>query len=129
VAQVSLETTHNNEYREGLKVSIEMSPSKHEVLFVWFNRDFKNVDAVFITHEHYDNMYTSLISEAQKQTPSIVVADSTSAKKIRHLVPPKKLPEVKSASEVKFSARVLKVCRRLRVKFLKPKMYQVSKRK
>jgi L-ascorbate metabolism protein UlaG (beta-lactamase superfamily) len=118
--------------RKVLKVSVEESPSKNEVLFVWFNsyagvtlktpsktlvidpvdvrpRDFKNVDAILITHEHYDHMDPSLISEVQKQTQCSVVADPTSVKKLRHLISSEKLVEVKPGSEVKFDKVSAKV--------------------
>jgi L-ascorbate metabolism protein UlaG (beta-lactamase superfamily) len=113
-------------------VSIGKTPSKNEVLFVWLNRyagitlktpsktividpvdvkprDFKNVDAVLITHEHYDHMDPALISEVQKLTQCIVVADPTSVKKLRHSIPPEKLAEARPGSEVKFDAVTVKV--------------------
>jgi len=113
-------------------VSIGKTPSKNEVLFVWLNRyagvtlktpsktlvidpvdvksrEFKNADAVLITHEHYDHMDPSLISELQKSTQCAVVADPTSVKKLRHLVPPDKLMEARPGSEVKFDAVSVKV--------------------
>jgi L-ascorbate metabolism protein UlaG (beta-lactamase superfamily) len=118
--------------REGLKLSIGKTPSKSEVLFVWFNhyagvtlktpsktlvidpvdvkpRDFKNVDAVLITHEHYDHMDPSLISELQKSTQCAVLADPTSVKKLRHLISPEKLVEARPGSEVKFDSVSVKV--------------------
>jgi len=72
-------------------MSIEKTPAKNEVLFVWFNnyagvtlktptktlivdpvdvkpRDFKNVDAILISHEHYDHLDQSLVSEIHKLT-------------------------------------------------------------
>jgi L-ascorbate metabolism protein UlaG (beta-lactamase superfamily) len=113
-------------------MSIGKTPSKNEVFFVWFNRyagvtlktpsktlvidpvdvkprDFKNVDAVLITHEHYDHMDPSLISELQKLTQCTVVADPTSVKKLRHLISPEKLLETRPGSEVKFDAVSVKV--------------------
>jgi L-ascorbate metabolism protein UlaG (beta-lactamase superfamily) len=113
-------------------VSIGKIPSKSEVLFVWFNhyagvtlktpsktlvidpvdvkpRNFKNVDAVLITHEHYDHMDPSLISELQKLTQCTVVADPTSVRKLRHSISPEKLLEVRPGSEVKFDMVLVKV--------------------
>ncbi|MGA2769143.1 MAG: MBL fold metallo-hydrolase [Candidatus Bathyarchaeia archaeon] len=113
-------------------MSIGKTPSKNEVLLVWFNRyagvtlktpsktlvidpvdvkprDFKNVDAVLITHEHYDHMDPSLISELQKSTQCTVVADPTSVKKLRHLISPEKLVEARPGSEVKFDTVSVKV--------------------
>ena len=117
---------------EGLKVSIGKTPSKNEILFVWLNRyagvtlktpsktlvmdpvdvkprEFKNVDAMLITHEHYDHMDPSLISELQKQTQCTVVADPTSANKLRHLVSPEKLLEARPGLEFKFDPVSVKV--------------------
>ena len=113
-------------------MSIGKVPSKNEVLFVWFNhysgvtlktpsktlvidpvdvkpRDFKNVDAVLITHEHYDHLDPSLISELQKSTQCAVVADPTSVKKLRHSISPEKLVEARPGSEVKFDSVSVKV--------------------
>ncbi|MCK4439947.1 MBL fold metallo-hydrolase, partial [Candidatus Bathyarchaeota archaeon] len=71
-------------------MSIESkTPSKNEILFVWFNRyagvtiktpsktlvidpvdvkprNFKNIDAVLITHEHYDHLDQLVVSEIHK---------------------------------------------------------------
>ncbi len=113
-------------------MSIGKTPSKNEVFFVWLNRyagvtlktpsktlvidpvdvkprEFKSVDAVFITHEHYDHLDPSLISEVQKSTQCAVVADPTSVKKLRHLIPEEKLVEARPGSEVKFDSVLVKV--------------------
>ena len=115
-----------------LKVSIGKSPSKNEVFFVWLNRyagvtlktpsktlvidpvdvkprDFKNVDAVLITHEHYDHLDPSLVSELQKLTQCTVVADPTSVKKLRHLIPGDKLVEASLGSDVSFDSVSVRV--------------------
>lgn len=105
-------------------MSIEKSPQKNEILFVWFNhyagvtiktptktlvidpvdvksREFKKVDAVLVTHEHYDHLDQSLISEIYKQTQCMVIADSTSAKRLRNSIAPEKLREAQPGSEIK----------------------------
>jgi len=105
-------------------MSIEKSPARNEILFVLFNRysgvtiktpsktlvvdpvdvksrDFKNVDAILITHEHYDHLDQSLVSEVHKQTQCIVVADPTSASRLRNVIPLEKLHEIQIGSEVK----------------------------
>jgi len=105
-------------------MSIEKSPAKNEILFVWFNRysgvtiktptktlvidpvdvkpkDLKNVDAILITHEHYDHLDQSLVSEIHKNTLCVVVADSTSARRLQNIIPPEKLQEVQPSSEVR----------------------------
>jgi len=104
-------------------MSIAKTPTKNEVLFVWFNRyagvtiktpsktlvvdpvdvkprEFKNVDAILITHEHYDHLDQALVSEIHKQTLCVVVADPTSARRLRNVIPPDKLSEIEPGSEV-----------------------------
>lgn len=103
---------------------IDKTPSKNEVMFVWFNhyagvvlktrtknlvidpvdvkpRDFKNLDAILITHEHYDHLDQRLVSEIHKQTQCKVIADSTSAKRLRNIIASEKLQEIQAGSEVK----------------------------
>ncbi|MEM3596948.1 MAG: MBL fold metallo-hydrolase [Candidatus Bathyarchaeia archaeon] len=113
-------------------MSISETPSKNEVLFVWFNhyagvtvktpsktivvdpvdvksKNFTSVDAILISHEHYDHFDPSLISEIHKQTKCTVVADQTSAKRLRNIIPPEKLSEVKTGDEVKVGDVLVKV--------------------
>lgn len=105
-------------------MSIEKKPAKNEIFFVWFNRysgvtvktpsktlvidpvdvkprSLKNIDAVLVTHEHYDHLDQPLISEIQKISHCVVIADSTSSRKLRNTVPSEKLTEVQPGSEVK----------------------------
>jgi L-ascorbate metabolism protein UlaG (beta-lactamase superfamily) len=72
-------------------------------------RDFKAVDAVLITHEHYDHLDQTFVSELCKLTQCSVVADQTSAKRLRNVVPSGKLEEVKPGSEVKLDGVNVKV--------------------
>jgi len=106
-------------------MSIEKTPARNEVFFVWFNRyagitvktpsrtlvvdpvdvkprNFQNVDAILITHEHYDHLDQSMISEICKLTECKVVADPTSARRLRNTIPSERLQEVRSGAEVKF---------------------------
>jgi L-ascorbate metabolism protein UlaG (beta-lactamase superfamily) len=112
-------------------MSITKTPAKNEVLFVWFNRyagvtiktpsktlvvdpvdvkprEFKNVDAILISHEHYDHLDQALVSEIHKQTLCVVIADPTSAKRLRNVIPPDKLSEVAPGSEVKLGEVTVK---------------------
>jgi L-ascorbate metabolism protein UlaG (beta-lactamase superfamily) len=112
-------------------MSIQETPEKNQVYFMWLNRyagvtvktpsttvvidpvdvkskDFKSVDAILITHEHYDHLDQPLISEVQKQTDCMVIADRTSARKLRNVVPSYKLVEVHPGSEVGVESVVVK---------------------
>jgi L-ascorbate metabolism protein UlaG (beta-lactamase superfamily) len=112
-------------------MAIEKTPAKNEILFVWFNRyagvsiktpsktlvidpvevkprNFKNADAILITHEHYDHLDQSLVAEIHKQTLCVVVADPTSARRLRNIIPPEKLQEVKPGLEVRLGEVLVK---------------------
>lgn len=105
-------------------MSIDEKPEKNEILFTWFNRyagvtvktpsktlvvdpvdvkskSFKTVDAVLVTHEHYDHLDQALVAEIQKNTKCKVFADPTSARKLRTTVPKEMLTEVQVGSEVR----------------------------
>ena len=95
-------------------MSIQKTPEKNSILFVWFNnyagillktptktlaidpvdvkpKTLKNVDAILITHEHYDHLDPPLISEIQKATGCTIIADSASTKKLKLAIPNDKL--------------------------------------
>jgi len=113
-------------------MSIGKTPSKNELLFVWLNhysgvalktpsktllidpvdvrpRDFKNVDALLLTHEHYDHMDQSFVKELQKLTQCTVIADPTSARKLRNSIAPEKLTEARMGMELKLDSVLVKV--------------------
>jgi L-ascorbate metabolism protein UlaG (beta-lactamase superfamily) len=105
-------------------MAIEKTPGKNEILFVWFNRyagvtiktpsktlvvdpvdvkakNLQKADAVLITHEHYDHLDQSLVAEIHRLSQCMVVADTTSAKRLRNTIPSEKLREVQPGVEVK----------------------------
>lgn len=113
-------------------MSIDQVPSKNEILFVWFNhyagvtiktpsqtlvvdpvdvksKNFKNVDAILISHEHYDHFDPSLVSEVYKQNKCLVIADQTSAKRLRNVISAEKLNEAQVGSEVKIGNASVKI--------------------
>jgi L-ascorbate metabolism protein UlaG (beta-lactamase superfamily) len=105
-------------------MSIQKTPEKNTILFVWFNqyagiilktptktlaidpvdikpKSLQNVDAILITHEHYDHLDPRLITEIQKATNCTIIADSASTKKLQHAIPTEKLQEIKPGAEIK----------------------------
>jgi len=105
-------------------VLVAKTPEKNEIFFVWFNnysgiivktpsktlvvdpvdikaRSLRNVDAILITHEHYDHLDQRLISEIQKATDCTVIADPASTRSLRHIIPPGKLQEIRPGAETK----------------------------
>jgi L-ascorbate metabolism protein UlaG (beta-lactamase superfamily) len=106
-------------------MSIEsIALKKGEIAFLWFNnyagvvirtptktlvidpadvdpKIFKNVDAVLITHEHEDHFDESLTREIYRRTQCPVIADSTSASRLKDVLPAGKLHEMRVGKEVK----------------------------
>lgn len=101
-----------------------VATTRGEVNFVWFNhyaglaiktptktvvvdpvdvdaKQFRTVDALLLTHEHYDHLDQSLVKDLHSRTNCVVIADSTSAKRLRNIVPEDKLKEAKVGSEFK----------------------------
>ena len=101
-----------------------LTPKKGEVAFLWFNNYsgvtirtpsktlivdpadvdptiFKTVDALLITHEHLDHFDESLTREIFRRTQCRVVADSTSAKRLKDALPARKLEEMRVGKEIK----------------------------
>lgn len=108
-------------------MSIEtLVPKKGEISFVWFNpysgvtirtptktliidpadtdpKIFKVVDAVLITHEHGDHLDLPVVKDIHNRTQCLVIADSTSVRKLKGIVAPDKLFEVRVGSEIKLN--------------------------
>ena len=105
-------------------MSIQKIPDKNTVLFVWFNqyagillktpsktlaidpveikpKSLQGIDAILITHEHYDHLDPRLITEIQKTTNCQIIADQASTKKLQHAIPNTKLQEIKPNQEIK----------------------------
>jgi L-ascorbate metabolism protein UlaG (beta-lactamase superfamily) len=112
-------------------MSIEKKPQKNEILFVWFNRyagvtvrtpsktlvidpvdvksrNFQDIDAVLITHEHYDHLDQALVADIHKLTQCTVIADPTSFRRLRNAIPQDKLQEAQQGSEIKLDGVTVK---------------------
>jgi L-ascorbate metabolism protein UlaG (beta-lactamase superfamily) len=108
-------------------LSIQKIPEKNTVLFVWFNqyagvvlktpsktlaidpvdikpKSLQNADAILITHEHYDHLDLRVVTEIQKATNCMIIADAASTKKLRNAIPAEKLHEIIPGAEVKIGA-------------------------
>jgi L-ascorbate metabolism protein UlaG (beta-lactamase superfamily) len=105
-------------------MSVQKTPEKNAILFVWFNqysgillktptktlvidpveikpKSIQNADALLITHEHYDHFDPRLIAEIQKATNCTIIADPASAKRLKHAIPSEKLQEIRQGTETK----------------------------
>ncbi|MGD6933561.1 MAG: MBL fold metallo-hydrolase [Candidatus Bathyarchaeia archaeon] len=105
-------------------MSIQKIPEKNAILFVWFNQysgillktptktfaidpvDVKpkylqNVDAILLTHEHYDHLDSTLVKEVQKTTGCTVIADPASAFRLKPHIPIDKLQVIRIGDVIK----------------------------
>ncbi len=105
-------------------MSIQKIPEKNAILFVWFNmysgillktpsktlaidpvevkpKYLQNVDAILITHEHYDHLDPRLVTEVQKSTNCQIIADPASTFRLRHHIPIDKLQVIRPGDEIK----------------------------
>jgi L-ascorbate metabolism protein UlaG (beta-lactamase superfamily) len=103
---------------------LEAIPEKNAILFVWFNhyagvliktpsktlvidpvdvkaRNLLEVDAILITHEHYDHLDQRLIAKIQKATDCTIIADPASTRSLQPTIPPDKLQEICPNGETK----------------------------
>ena len=62
--------------------------------------DVGKVDAILITHEHYDHLDTGLVSSIQSKTGCLVIADPTSSSLLSRSVPGDKLVAVEPGSQI-----------------------------
>lgn len=107
-------------------------PKKGEISFVWFNpysgvtirtptktlvidpadidpKIFKTVDAVLITHEHGDHLDVPVVKDIHNRTQCLVIADLTSAGRLKGIVTADKLLEVRVGSEIRLNDVIVKV--------------------
>ncbi|MCW3998606.1 MAG: MBL fold metallo-hydrolase [Candidatus Bathyarchaeota archaeon] len=112
-------------------MSIQKNPQANTVYFVWLNQysgillktptvtlaidpaDIKPkslpaLDAILITHEHYDHLDQPLIAALQAATNCQVIADAASAQKLQLNIPPSKLRSVKPGDQVQVGAVTVK---------------------
>ena len=104
-------------------MSIEkVIPKKNEIAFKWLNqyagvtvktptktlvvdpvdvnaKRFVTLDAILITHEHYDHLDGPLIRRIQERTRCQILADPTSTKKLSNSILKEKLQEMKPGTK------------------------------
>jgi L-ascorbate metabolism protein UlaG (beta-lactamase superfamily) len=108
-----------------------LTPKKDEIAFIWFNdyagvtiktptktlvidpadidpKVFKTLDAILVTHEHYDHFDESIIRELHRRSQCLVVADSASAKRLKDAIAAGKLHEMRAGKEIKLDNVTIK---------------------
>ena len=115
-------------------MSVQKVPEKNAILFVWFNqysgvllktpsrtlvvdpvdvklKYLRNVDAVLLTHEHYDHLDSRLVKEVQRVTGCVVIADPASAFVLRPHIPIDKLHVLRVGDSVGVGEVSVKACK------------------
>jgi L-ascorbate metabolism protein UlaG (beta-lactamase superfamily) len=115
-----------------MKMSIDTELKEGEIAFKWFNnyagvtiktpnrtivvdpadvdpKEFTNVDIILITHEHYDHLDHAVIRDIYRRTNCKVLADPTSARRLRSVVDPEKLEEADVGREIEIEGIKVKV--------------------
>ena len=110
---------------------IDEIPEKNSILFVWFNhysgvliktpsttlvvdpvdirtRSIPDVDAILITHEHYDHLDPRLVAEIQKNTKCTIIADAASTQRLKYAIPSNKLQQIRPSEETRISGVIVK---------------------
>ena len=112
-------------------MSIQKTPEPNTIFFTWFNqysgvliktqtktllidpvdvkaKDYPVVDALLITHEHYDHLDQSLVNSIQANTNCLVIADPASTTKLQDVIPGDKLIQLKAGETVKIGEVTVK---------------------
>ena len=115
-------------------MSIQKIPEKNAILFVWFNQysgillktptktlaidpvDVKpkylqKIDAILLTHEHYDHLDSNLVKGVQKDTGCQVIADPASAFRLKPHIPIDKLQVIRVGEEIKVGEVTIKAAK------------------
>ena len=111
---------------------IELTPEEDTIMFVWFNHyagvilktpsktlaidpvDIKpkilqKVDAILVSHEHYDHLDQRLIAETLKNNNECkIIADPASTRSLRNTILPEKIKEIQPGTETKIGEVTIK---------------------
>ncbi len=103
---------------------IENTPERNTIMFVWFNhyagvvlktpsktlaidpvdikpKSLQRVDAILVSHEHYDHLDQRLVAETLKNSNCKIIADPASAKRLVSTLPHDKIEEISPGTETK----------------------------